>query len=287
MRIEAGHVVVITGGASGIGLAVARRVASGGAHVVLGDVEAGALEAAAAELRAVRGAGEVAGVLTDVTDPEAVEALAVSAYDTFGHVDLVALNAGVTASGAAWESTLDDWRWLLEVNLLGVVHGVRSFVPRMIAGGRPGHVLVTSSLAGYLNQPGFAAYNASKHAVAALAETLAADLARAGHPIGVTVLAPWFVATRLGEAARNRPAELADAAGRSAFLDDLWRELAPMREHTQSADDVAAMTLDAVAAGRFAVFPFEPSLDAVRASTDALLAGRVLGLYLPPGAAES
>ena len=273
-----GTTAVVTGAASGIGLELTKRMLREGARVVMADIEADALDAAAAAAGAF---GEVLPVRTDVTDGAAVEAMAAHVDEVFGPPQVVFANAGVTASGAAWESTLDDWQWLWSVNVNGAVHCVRSFVPRMIAAGRPGHVCITGSMAGYINQPGFAAYNASKAAVTALAETLAADLREAGYPIGVTAVAPWFVMTRLSQSARNRPVALDETAPTSDFMRDVWSKLASMKEVTLTAVEVADIVVDAVKAGRFAVFPYEPSKDALRARVDRLLDGDVLGLYLP------
>jgi NAD(P)-dependent dehydrogenase (short-subunit alcohol dehydrogenase family) len=273
-----GKTAVVTGAASGIGLELTMQMLARGARVVMADIEDTALERAAAEARA---AGEVLPVRVDVTDASAVEALAAQVDTVFGAPQLVFANAGVTASGAAWESTADDWQWMWRVNVNGAVHCVRSFVPRMIAAARPGHVCITGSLAGYINQPGFAAYNASKAAVTALAETLAADLREAGHQIGVSVVAPWFVTTRLAQSARNRPAELGDAAPMSDFMYSVWAKLGSMKDVALNARDVAAIVLDGITDGRFAIFPYEPSRDALRSRIVALLEGDVLGLYLP------
>jgi NAD(P)-dependent dehydrogenase (short-subunit alcohol dehydrogenase family) len=273
-----GKTAIVTGAASGIGFELTKRLLREGARVVMADIEATALDTSAAAAGAF---GEVLAVRTDVTDAAAVDALAARVDDAFGSPQLVFANAGVTASGAAWESTLDDWQWLWNVNVRGAVHCVRSFVPRMIAAGRPGHVCITGSLAGYINQPGFAAYNASKAAVTALAETLAADLREAGHPIGVSVVAPWFVMTRLAQSARNRPAALDESAPASDFMRDVWSKLASMKDVALTAVEVADIVVDAVKDGRFAIFPYEPSRDALRARVDMLLDGDVLGLYLP------
>ena len=274
----AGKTAIVTGAASGIGFELTKRMLRDGARVVMADIEAATLDASASEASEL---GEVLAVRTDVTDAAAVEAMAVRVDETFGAPQLVFANAGVSASGAAWESTLDDWQWLWSVNVNGALNCVRSFVPRMIATGGPGHVCITGSLAGYINQPGFAAYNASKAAVTALAETLAADLREAGHPIGVSVVAPWFVMTRLAQSARNRPAALHDTAPPSGFMRDVWAKLASMQDVALTAVDVADIVIDAVKAGRFAIFPYEPSRDALRARVDSLLGGDVLGLYLP------
>jgi NAD(P)-dependent dehydrogenase (short-subunit alcohol dehydrogenase family) len=273
-----GTTAVVTGAASGIGFELTKRMLRDGARVVMADIEVAALDKAAAHAGEL---GEVLAVCTDVTDAAAVESMAARVDDAFGPPQLVFANAGVTATGASWESTVDDWQWMFSVNVHGAVNCVRSFVPRMIDAGRPGHVCITGSLAGYINQPGFAAYNASKAAVTALAETLAADLIEAGHPIGVSVVAPWFVMTRLAQSARNRPAALDDTAPVSAFMHDVWSKLSSMKDVALTAPDVADIIIDAVKAGRFAVFPYEPSRDALRARVDKLLDGDVLGLYLP------
>jgi NAD(P)-dependent dehydrogenase (short-subunit alcohol dehydrogenase family) len=273
-----GKTAVVTGAASGIGLELTMQMLAKGARVVMADIETVALAKAAA---AAGEAGDILAVRTDVTDPHAVDDLAAQTAATFGAPQLVFVNAGVTASGAAWESTLDDWQWMFRVNVNGAVHCVRSFVPRMIAAGQPGHVCITGSLAGYINQPGFAAYNASKAAVTALAETLAADLREAGHPIGVSVVAPWFVTTRLAQSARNRPAELGDAAAVSPFMQGVWAKLASMKDVALTAPVVASTVLDGITSGQFAIFPYEPSRDALRSRVDALLDGDLLGMYLP------
>ena len=276
-----GRTAVVTGAASGIGLALTRRLLHEGMRVALADVEAAALEAAAGTLADEFGPASITAVVADVGDAAAVERLADTAAATLGPVRLVCANAGVTTSGAIWDSTTDDWAWLWRVNVLGVVHAVRTFVPRMIADGEPAHVCITGSLAGYLNQPGFGAYNASKHAVTAIAETLAADLAEAGHPIGVTIVAPWFVQTRLPQSARNRPAELGDAAPMTDFLRRIWATLTPYRDLSQAPEEIADLAVDAVRDGRFSVFPFTPSVAAVRERFEAVLDGRALGLYVP------
>jgi hypothetical protein len=201
--------------------------------------------------------------------------------DSFGPPQLVFANAGVTATGAAWESTLDDWQWMWSVNVNGAVHCVRSFVPRMIAAGRPGHVCITGSLAGYINQPGFAAYNASKAAVTALAETLAADSDRS-RPSHRRQCGRAVVRDDPLVAVGAQPTgALDETAPTSDFMRDVWSKLASMKDVALTAVEVADIVVDAVKAGRFAVFPYEPSRDALRARVDKLLDGDVLGLYLP------
>ena len=281
MQSFGGTNAVVTGAASGIGRALTERLLAEGARVVMADVEQSALDTAAADLQA---RGEVLPVVTDVRDPAAVNALAARATDAFGPVQLVFANAGVAVSGATWEVTSDDWSWVLGVNVLGVANLVRAFVPPLIAAGESGHVCITASVAGYLNQPGFGAYNASKHAVVAIAESLAADLREAGHPIGVTLLAPWFVRTQLAQSGRNRPGDLADATPPSEFMEQVSGRLGSWSDTAQGPEEIADLALAAIRDGRFAVFPYAPSADAVRRRIETIIAGGVMEFYLPDGA---
>jgi NAD(P)-dependent dehydrogenase (short-subunit alcohol dehydrogenase family) len=274
----AGTTAVVTGAASGIGLALTKALLAVDARVVMADVEAAALEAAAA---AVAGTGDVLPAVLDVRDATAVDDLAARTADELGVAQFVFANAGISVSGATWDMTADDWQWILGVNVLGVAHTVRAFVPQLIASGLPGNVCLTASVAGYLNQPGFGAYNASKHAVVGIAESLAADLREAGHPIGVTLLAPWFVRTKLAHAGRNRPPELDDATAPTEFSKAMSSRLGAWADTTQTAEHVADLALAAIEAGRFAVFPYEPSRDAVRARIESVLAGGIADFYLP------
>ncbi|MGH6622362.1 MAG: SDR family NAD(P)-dependent oxidoreductase, partial [Burkholderiaceae bacterium] len=184
-----GKVAVITGAGSGFGREFARLAASEGMKLVLADVQRDALEATAAELTA--GGTDVVAEMIDVARSDQVERLAVRSFSTFGHVDLLINNAGVGGGGYLWETSEADWQWIMGVNLLGVVHGIRHFVPRMLEGekrGRVGHVVNTASMAGWLCPPLMGVYNVSKHAVVALTETLYHDLKTAGSSIGVSVL---------------------------------------------------------------------------------------------------
>jgi NAD(P)-dependent dehydrogenase (short-subunit alcohol dehydrogenase family) len=205
MKLEAGQVAVVTGGASGLGLALAHEFAARGLSVVLADVERGALDDAVV---AVEKSGvPVLGVPTDVRHAEEVDALAAATLERFGRVDVVCNNAGVaTMSGPTWEVPLEDWRWVLEVNLDGVVNGIRSFVPHLVAQ-NAGHVVNTASMAGISAGPGMAPYLASKHAVFAVSEGLTAELAEAAPGVRVTVVCPGTMGTNIATAERNRPAE--------------------------------------------------------------------------------
>jgi len=202
-------VAVVTGAASGIGRALADRFAAEGMKVVLADVEEDALRLAEAEMRE-KGV-DVLGVRTDVSKSEDLEKLAQQTLDAFGAVHIVCNNAGVAGAwGQAWANTLDDWNWIMGVNLWGVIHGVRTFLPIMLEQGEEGHVVNTASLAGLM--PGRGIYGVTKQAVVALSESLYNDLKMAQSKIGVSVLCPGWVDTNIIDAGRNRPAELARTA---------------------------------------------------------------------------
>ena len=199
-----GKVAVVTGAASGIGLALAERFVDEGMRVVASDVEEAALEAAGARLRE-RG-GEIATHRTDVADAAAVDALAEATWDAFGACHVLCNNAGVLSGGAAWEIPIEDWQWVLGVNLYGVVNGVRSFVPRMLGDGAEGHVVNVASMAAVTTVPFASVYHVSKHGVLAYSECLTKELRAAGAKIGVSVLCPEMIDTQIGESDRNRPA---------------------------------------------------------------------------------
>jgi len=207
-----GRVAVVTGGASGIGLGIARAFARAGSRLAVLDVEDAALAAASEGL--ARDGAEVIGLRADVSDPASLEAAAERVVARFGRVDVLVNNAGVLVTGPIVESTAKDWSWLFGVNVLGVAHGVRAFVPRIRAHGEGGHVVNTASVVGLAPLPGFGIYGATKFAVVALSETLRAELAPEG--IGVSVLCPGGVRTRIHEATRNRPAALGGPAPAAA-----------------------------------------------------------------------
>ena len=190
-----GKTAVITGAGSGIGAALAKLAAAQGMNLVLADINRADLEKVAAQLSA-----SAVVQPTDVADPEAVQALADVAWDRFGGVDLLCNNAGVVPGGRhrpVWDYAPEDWRWAFGVNVDGVVNGIRSFVPRMIAEGRAGHILNTASVAGFVSGSGSAVYGASKHAVVRITEALYAGLRDEGAPIGVTMLCPGSKVMRL------------------------------------------------------------------------------------------
>jgi NAD(P)-dependent dehydrogenase (short-subunit alcohol dehydrogenase family) len=245
-----GKVAVVTGAASGIGNATAAAFAAAGMSVVLADIEEKALDAAR---RSLSEAGRaVEAVVTDVSDGASMEALADAAYGAFGAVHVVHLNAGVAAGGPVWTLTENDWRWVLGVNLWGVIHGVRTFVPRMLAGGEPGHIVNTASAAGLTSSAMMGAYNVSKHGVVTLSETLQADLAMMGSSIGVSVLCPGWVNTGIGESGRNRPDALRNADGPNLLEGS--GGVSPLKAVLESGlapSEVAAIVVDAVRTGRF------------------------------------
>ena len=237
-----GRTAAITGAASGFGREIALACARDQMRLVLGDVDETGL-AMTAEKAAALGA-EVATRRCDVSKAEDVAALAALADERFGGADVVFNNAGVAAAGPAWLATLEDWKWVLDVNLMGVVHGIRAFVPAMIARGRPARVVNTASIAGLVSPPGLAVYAASKHAVVALSESLAHDLAMARAPVGVTVLCPGYVRTGIAHAFRNRPAELAATNPLAPVYGAKIAEI--VAASTITAAEVAAAVIQAV-----------------------------------------
>jgi len=256
-------VAVVTGGASGIGLALARRFAAEGMHLVLADIEQSALDAATAELG--EGGTQVLALRTDVSDPVAVEALAAAAYGRFGAVHVLVNNAGVVTGGPAWEQSLEDWNWVLGVDLWGVVHGVRAFVPRMLAGGAPGHIVNTASIAGLLAMPGIAPYDVAKAGVVSLSECLHFDLEAVGAPIGVSVLCPGRVRSRIGESDRNRPG---GAAGTH------YRPGTVVPDTVLSAEATADLVLASILADRFWILTHDGYDEWITRRAEGILAGR-------------
>ena len=201
MRELTGKTAFVTGGASGIGFALGAAFAQAGMKVMLADIETGALAEAVKSLRDF--GPNVRGVACDVADPVSVERAAKASYQAFGNVHVVCNNAGVAAAGGIDNISLDNWRWVLDVNLMGVLHGIRTFLPHIRAHGEGGHIVNTASMAGMNSGLGFSPYVASKFAVVGMSEGLATQLKPFG--IGVTVLCPSFVRTRIGESGRNRP----------------------------------------------------------------------------------
>ena len=226
MRDLAGKTAFVTGGASGIGSALGRAFAQAGMKVMLADIETDALASAVKSLKKF---GPVDGVICDVADPSSVERAATASWEAFGNVHVVCNNAGVAAGGGIDNISLDNWRWVLDVNLMGVLHGIRTFLPHIRAHGEGGHIVNTASMAGMINGMGFSPYSASKFAVVSMSEGLAAQLKPLG--IGVSVLCPGFVRTGIGESGRNRPQRygptptLDPASPAAAFVAEIARRL--------------------------------------------------------------
>jgi NAD(P)-dependent dehydrogenase (short-subunit alcohol dehydrogenase family) len=264
------RVAVVTGGASGIGFATAERLAAEGMKVVIADIEPGALEAAVKKLET--GGATVLGVRTDVSKAEEVERLAQRTLERFGGVHVVFNNAGVAVTGEAWENSLGDWEWVLGVNLWGVIHGIRTFVPILLRQDEPAHVVNTASMAGLTSNPGMAVYNVTKHAVVTLTESLHHDLALRESPVKASVLCPGFISTRIMDSARNRqsdarrdpPTPAASALGASIEL--------ALREGVSQGfppSHVAERVFEAIRDERFYVFAAQPEiLDAVKQRQD-------------------
>jgi NAD(P)-dependent dehydrogenase (short-subunit alcohol dehydrogenase family) len=269
----AGRVAVITGAASGIGRGLAAKAAGEGMKVVLADVETGALAEADGEVRAL--GAETLAVLTDVSNAAAVDSLAAAAYDQFGAVHLLCLNAGVFQAGLAWQRTEADWAWVLGVNLWGPIHGVRAFVPRLLAQGDPAHVVITSSMAGLMTVGHSGPYVVSKFAAAALAECLAHDLQAQGADIGVSCLVPGSVDTRIAESTRNRPDEPPSEAQAPDhhFVAAALREMTSTQGRPPAA--VADIVFDAVRAGQFWIPTTDHYEELIRPRYEALLARRL------------
>ena len=239
MKLQRGDVAVVTGAASGIGHALAERFARAGLHVVAADVEVDALDAAVTQL-AVHG-GDVIGVVTDVSREEEVQALASKTLERFGGVHVVCNNAGVASKAESWTGPTSAWEWVIGVNLWGVIHGVRAFLPHLVAGGR-GPIVNTASMAGLV--PGLnPIYDATKHAVVALTEDLFHNMRDSMLPVGVSVLCPGWVRTGIADAERTWPAyrgEQPPAAVTSAVIDPhLRRALAEGMTPAAVADLVA------------------------------------------------
>ncbi len=253
-----GKVAVITGGASGIGLATARALAERGTQLVLVDIEPAALERAAAELA---GSVRVETRVCDVTDYDAMVALASDVMTTFGAVHIVFNNAGVAVGGPVADMTHEDWRWIIDVDLWGPIHGVEAFLPHIRAGGEGGHLLFTSSFAGLVPNVGLGPYCVAKYGVVALAEVLHKELRDDG--IGVSVLCPMRVGTNIGSSQRNRHTRYGAAATASAVADQ-GESNDDLAGRVLDVDEVAAQVLAAMASNQLYVLPHEESRQFIR-----------------------
>lgn len=267
-------VAVVTGAASGIGRALADAFAGVGMKVVLADVESGPLEAAAEELRS--GGADVFAVTADVALPAEVDRIGTAAMDVFGGLHVACNNAGVSGGGLSWEIDLDTWRWILDVDLWGVIHGVRTFTPLIIASGG-GHIVNTASMAGLTSNPGMGPYNVAKHGVVTLSETMYMELQMTHPEVGVSVLCPGWVRTQINRSERNRP----DAAAVGPLEpDDSGEGLAALKAMVDSwiaeglqPAHVASLVLDAIREQRFYVLTHPEWQSMIRDRVDRMLSG--------------
>ncbi|HSW06689.1 SDR family NAD(P)-dependent oxidoreductase [Aquabacterium sp.] len=275
MKILDGRVAVITGAGSGMGAAMARRFGAAGMKIVVSDIDLSAAQSTVATL-AAKGV-EAFAVKTDVAESDQVRALADAAYECYGAVHLLCNNAGVVPAGRhrlVWETPLEDWTWSNKVNCMGVVHGIHHFVPRMLAQGEEGHVVTTASVAGLVSSAGSVAYSAAKHAAVRVTEALYAGLLERQAPIGVTLLCPGLVNTRIYESERSRPAELLPGAGAAPESPELQAVADQLYRSAISPDDVAEQVLQAVLSNQFYVLTTSAFDDAIRDRTQAVLERR-------------
>ena len=274
------RVAVVTGAASGIGRAMAGRFAAAGMQVVLADVEASALNTAEQEMRA-QGA-TVLSVVTDVSKAAEIETLAHKTIETFGGIHIVCNNAGVGSGGLTWSQPLEDWEWVIGVNLWGVIHGVRTFVPIMLEQKTEGHIVNTASMAGLVSGPFMSVYDVTKHGVVTLSESLHHELSMQGAQVKVSVLCPGFVKTNIIDSERNRPTEFQtpqqelDEAGQAmnaAFRQFIDQGMPP----AQVAEEVFAAIQDE----KFYILPHPELLEPVRSRMEDILARRNPTLVMP------
>ncbi len=270
-----GKVAVITGAGSGFGLEFARQAGQRGMRLVLVDVQEKALDAAAREQQ--RAGAEVMAFALSVSDAPAFGRMATEVQARWGAPHLVFNNAGVGTGGLVWEAPLEDWQWVLGVNLMGVAHGVHFFTPMMLEAARRdpawrGHIVNTASMAGLLNPPNMGVYNVSKHAVVSLTETLHHDLGLVTEQIGVSLLCPYFVPTGIAQSERLRPGQVAGATA-SQRLGQAMMDKA-VQSGKVSAAEVAALTFDAVAQGRFYIYSHPQALGAVNTRLQDIVEGR-------------
>jgi NAD(P)-dependent dehydrogenase (short-subunit alcohol dehydrogenase family) len=284
MELTAGKVAVVTGAASGIGLALAERFARAGLDVVLADIERPALEAAEQKIAAL--GVKTLAVPTDVSNEAAVQALAAAAVDRFGAVHLLCNNAGVVSTADPWFGPAASWSWVLGVNLWGVIHGIRAFLPTLAAQ-TDSHIVNTASIAGLL--PGLdPRYDATKHAVVAISEDLYRAMRLATLPVGVSVLCPGWVNTNVLDADRNWPADLGEVPPRAFTTEVTLPHLRRVIDEGMAPAAVAELVADAVAAERFWIFTSQEFVDVAARRWQSVAAGRNPDLDLevpglPPG----
>jgi NAD(P)-dependent dehydrogenase (short-subunit alcohol dehydrogenase family) len=239
-----GKVAVVTGGASGMGKGIAKQLIAAGMQVVIADIEEGALDKSSAEIGAT-------GIRTDVSDYASVQELARKVRAQFGGVHVVCNNAGIGPMGRIAELTIEDWKWMIDVNLWGVIHGVTAFLPLLRANADGGHIVNTASVGGLATMPGLGAYGVTKFGVVALSETLAQELEEDGSKVGVTVLCPGPTRTNIKTSTRNRPKSLAAGA-----LNDVDLEHTEFGAHARwlTPEDVGRIVVDAMTRGDLYAF---------------------------------
>jgi len=262
-----GKTAVLTGAGSGFGLECARIGARLGMNLVLVDVQQDALDAATQEMQAA--GAQVLAFKLDVSSASDMEAMGAAVLARFGAPHLVFNNAGVGSGGLIWENSVKDWEWVLGVNVMGVVHGVRIFTPMMLAAAQQdaswqGHIVNTASMAGLLNAPNMGVYNVSKHAVVSLSETLYQDLSLVTDQISASVLCPFFVATGISQSHRNRPSDLrASKPTKSQLIGQAMSEKA-VSSGKVSAADVAQLVFDGVASNQFYIYSHPKAIKSVQ-----------------------
>ena len=272
-----GKTAVLTGAGSGFGLECARIGAKLGMNLVLVDVQQDALDQAAAEMTAA--GAQVLAKRVDVSSAEQMAALAADVVQRFGAPHFVFNNAGVGSGGLVWENSVKDWEWVLGVNLMGVVHGVRVFTPMMLEAAKAdpawrGHIVNTASMAGLLAPPNMGIYNVSKHAVVSLSETLYQDLSLVTDQVSASVLCPYFVATGINDSHRNRPGELASGKPTKSQLIGQAMIGKAVSSGKVTAAEVAQKVFDAVAAGQFYIFSHPKAIGAVQTRLEDIMLAR-------------
>jgi NAD(P)-dependent dehydrogenase (short-subunit alcohol dehydrogenase family) len=275
-----GKVAVVTGGASGIGRAMAERFAEEGMKIVIADVEDAALRKAEAEMKA--DGADVTAVRCDVSKAHDVKQLAETAVRAYDRVHILCNNAGVGITGPTWAISLEDWEWVLGVNLWGVVYGIHYFVPMMLEHGEPSHIVNTASMAGLTSGGSMAPYHVSKHGVVTLSEGLHHEFQQVGAKIRVSVLCPGWVDTRINESDRNRPSgavaeDKMDPMGR-AFRDMVGKAL----KHGLQARDVAELVFKSIMDGTFYILPHAHWKNMIEARMRDILEQREPTIVLPP-----
>ena len=272
-----GKTAVLTGAGSGFGLECARIGAKLGMNLVLVDVQQDALDKAAAEMRAA--GAPVLAVKVDVSKAAEMEALGRAVHERFGAPHFIFNNAGVGAGGLIWENTVQDWEWVIGVNLMGVAHGIRVFTPMMLEAARndpayQGHIVNTASMAGLLNAPNMGIYGASKHAVVSMSETLYQDLSLVTTQIGASVLCPFFVPTGITQSQRNRPVDAAPTKPtRSQLIGQAMSDKA-VSSGKVTAAEVAQKVFDAIAANQFYIYSHPKAIGTVQTRLEDIMLAR-------------